>query len=61
MIKYLPVKHLLNESQTNLSLPNTTHAIHQEEFLVVMFIITFSCKMFPQFCKNVSLPCELNG
>ena len=61
MIKYLLVRHLLNESQTNLSLTNTPHAIQQKELLLVEYIITFSSKMFLQFCENVCPACESNA
>ena len=61
MIKYLLVRHLLHESQTNLSLPNAPHAIQQKEFSTPEFIITFSGKMFLQFCENVGPACEPNA
>ena len=60
-MKCLPVRHLLNESQTNLSLPNTPHAIQQKEFPTAEFIIAFSSKMFPQFCEDVGSACEPNA
>jgi len=60
MIKYLLVRHILNESQTNLSLPNTPHAIQQKEFSMAKFIVNFSSKMFLQFCENVGSSCEPN-
>ena len=60
MTKYSLVKHFLNEPQTNLSLPNTPHAIQQKEFSTVEFIIAFSSKMFFQFCENIGPSCEPN-
>ena len=61
MMQYLPVRHVLDESQANLSLSNTPHAIQQKEFSTAEFIIIFNSKMFPQFCKNVGLACEPNA
>jgi len=61
MIMYSLVRHLLNEPQTYLSLPNTPHAIQQKEFATVEFIIAFSHKMFLQFGKNISPTCEPNA
>ena len=58
IIKYLPVRHLLNESQTNLSLSDTTHAIQQKEFSTAEFIIASSRKMFLKFYENVGPACE---
>ena len=46
MTKYTLVRHILNEPQTNLSLPNTPHAIQQKEFSTTEFMIAFSSKMF---------------
>jgi len=46
MVDYLLVRHILNEPQTNLSLPNTPHAIQQKEFSTAEFIIAFGSKMF---------------
>ena len=60
MIKYSLVRHLLNEPQTNLSLPNTPHAIQQKEFSAADFIAAFRSKMFLQFCENVGPSCEPN-
>ena len=60
MVKNLLVRHILNEPQTNLSLPNTPHAMQQKEFSVVECIIAFRHKMFLQFCKKVGPSCEPN-
>jgi len=60
MVEYLLVRHILNEPQTNLSLPNTPHAIRQKEILMAELIIAFGHKMFLQFCKNIGASCELN-
>ena len=60
MIKYSQVRHLLNEPQTNLSLPDTPHTIQQKEFSMVEFIVAFASKMFLQFCENVAPSCESN-
>jgi len=60
MVEYLLVRHILNEPQTNLSLPNTPHAIQQKEFLMVEFIVAFGSKMFLQFYENVSPSREPN-
>jgi len=46
MVEYLLVRHILNEPQTNLSLPNTSHAIQQKELLTAEFIVAFGSKMF---------------
>ena len=61
MIEYLLVRHLLNESQTNLSLPNTPHAIQQKEFSMAELIIAFNGEMLLQFCENVGPACEPNA
>jgi len=61
MVGYLLVRHIFNEPQTNLSLPNTPHAIQQKEFSTAEFIVAFSCKMFLQFCENIGLSCEPNA
>ena len=61
MSRYSPARHLLNEPQTNLGLPNTPHAIQQKEFSAVESIIAFGSKMFPQFCENVGPTCEPNA
>ena len=58
MVEYLLVRHILNEPQTNLSLPNPSQAIQQEEFSTVEFISAFCSNMFLQFCKNISPACE---
>jgi hypothetical protein len=60
MVEYLLVRHILNEPQTNLSLPNTPHAIQQKEFSTADFIVAFGSKMFLQFCENVGPSCEPN-
>ena len=60
MAEYLLVRHILNEPHTNLSLPNTPHAIQQKEFSMAEFIVAFSSKMFLEFCKNLSPSCEPN-
>jgi hypothetical protein len=59
-VENLLVRHILNEPQTNLSLPNTPHAIQQEEFSTAEFIVAFSGKMFLQFGENVGPSCESN-
>ena len=46
MVEYLLVRHLLNEPQTNLSLPDTRHTIQQKEFSMAEFIVAFASKMF---------------
>ena len=61
MLRYSPVRHLLNEPQTNLSLPNSPHAIQQKEFSTAESIIAFSSKMILQFCENVGPACEPNA
>jgi hypothetical protein len=61
MMKHSPVRHIISEPQTNLSLPNTPHAIQQKEFATAEFIIAFSSKMFLQFCENVGSACEPNA
>ena len=60
VVEYLLVRHILNEPQTNLSLPNTPHAIQQKEFSTAELIIAFGSKMFLQFYENVSPSCEPN-
>ena len=60
MMEYLLVRHILNEPQTNLSLPNTPHAIQQKKNSIAEFIIAFSSKMLLQFCENISPSCEPN-
>ena len=40
MVEYLLARHILNEPHTNLSLPNTPHAIQQKEFSMVEFIVS---------------------
>ena len=61
MVEYLLVRHILNEPQTNLGLPNATHAIQQKEFSMAEFIVAFSSEMFLQFCENVGPSCEPNA
>ena len=61
MIKYLPVRHVLNKSQTNLSFANTPHAMQQKVFSTADLIITTNSKMFLQFCENVGPACEPNA
>ena len=46
MVEYLLVRHLLNEPQTNLSLPDTPHTIQQKEFSMAELIVAFASKMF---------------
>ena len=60
MVEYLLVRHILNEPQTNLSLPNTPHAIQQKEFSTAEFVVAFGSKMFLQFCENIGSSCEPN-
>jgi len=60
MVEYLLVRHILNEPQTNLSLPNTSHAIQQKEFSTAEFIVAFASKVFLQFYENVGPSCEPN-
>jgi len=60
MVEYLLVRHILNEPQTNLSLPNTPHAIQQKEFSTAEFVVAFGSKMFLQFCENIGPSCEPN-
>ena len=61
MIEYLLVRHVLNESQTNLSLPNTPHAIQQKEFSTAESIPAFGSEMFLEFCENIGPACEPNA
>ena len=61
MVEYLLVRHILNEPHTNLSLPDTPHAIQQKEFSTADFIVAFRSKMFFQFCENVGPSCEPNA
>jgi hypothetical protein len=61
MMKYSPVRHILNEPQTNLSLPNTPHAIQQKEFSTAEFTIAFSSEMLLQFRENIGSACEPNA
>ena len=61
MVEYLLVRHILNEPQTNLSLPNSPHAIQQEEFSTADFISAFRSKMFLQYCENVGPACEAHA
>ena len=60
MVEYLLVRHILNEPHTNLSLPDTPHAIQQKEFSTAESILAFSSEMFLQFCENVGPSCEPN-
>ena len=60
IVEYLLVRHILNEPHTNLSLPDTPHAIQQEEFSPAEFVVAFGSKMFLEFCENLGLCCELN-
>jgi len=60
MVEYLLVRHILNEPQTNLSLPNTPHAIQQKEFSTAEFVVAFGSKMFLQLYENVGASCEPN-
>ena len=61
MMKYSPVRHILNQPQTNLSFSNTPHAMQQKEFSTAESIITLSSKMFLQFCENAGPACEPNA
>ena len=60
MVEHLLVRHILNEPHTNLSLPNTPHAVQQKEFSMAEFIVALGSKMFLEFCENVGPSCELN-
>ena len=60
MVECLLVSHILNEPHTNLSLPDTPHAIQQKGFSAAEFIIAFGSKMFLEFCENVGPSCEPN-
>ena len=60
MVEYLLVRHILNEPHTNLSLPDTPHAIQQKEFSPAEFVVAFGSKMFLEFCENVGPSCEPN-
>ena len=60
MTKYTLVRHILNEPQANLSLPNAPHAIQQKEFSKAEFIVAFTSEVFLQFRENVGPSCEPN-
>ena len=61
MVEYLLVRHILNEPQINLGLPNAPHAIQQKEFSTTEFIVAFGSEMFLQFRENVGPSCEPNA
>jgi hypothetical protein len=60
-VECLLVRHILNEPQTNLSLPNTPHAMQQKEFSTAEFISAFRSKMCLQYREHVGPACEPNA
>lgn len=61
MRRCLLVRHLLDKLQTNLSLPNTPHAIQQKVLATRQFVIAFGFEMFLHLGENGSPTCEPNA
>ena len=58
--RYSLIRHLLNELQANLSLPNTTHSIQQKILSLLNWIIGTVQEMLVQFGNDFCPACESN-